>query len=94
MKTLYDVIARPVVTEKGSILRENNQFVIEVAKDATKNEIKDAVEKLFKVKVAAVNTTVMPGKWRRVGKSTAKTSSWKKAVVTLKDGEKFDFIES
>lgn len=95
MKTLYDVIKRPVITEKSTILKEEKRIVVfEVAKQATKNEIKDAVEKLFKVKVLDVKTVVLPGKWKRIGRSMGKTSSWKKAYVTLKEGEKMDFIES
>lgn len=94
MKTLYDVIKAPIITEKATILREGNKVVFEVAKAATKKEIKDAVEKLFKVKVDCVHTTILPGKWRRIGRSMGKTSSWKKAIVTLKSGEKLDFIES
>lgn len=95
MKTLYDVIKRPIITEKTTKMKEESSTVVfEVAKQATKNEIKDAVEKLFKVKVVDVKTTVLPGKWRRIGRSMGKTSSWKKAYVTLKEGEKMDFIES
>lgn len=95
MKTLYDVIKRPIVTEKTTTLKENQTTVVfEVAKQATKNEIKDAVEKLFKVKVVDVKTAILPGKWKRIGRSFGRTSSWKKAYVTLKEGEKMDFIES
>ncbi len=95
MKTLYDVIKRPVITEKSTGLKETQRVVVfEVAKAATKKEIKDAVEKLFKVKVEDVKTAVLPGKWKRIGRSMGKTSSWKKAYVTLKEGEKMDFIES
>jgi large subunit ribosomal protein L23 len=94
MKSLYDVIIRPVVTEKTTELKESGRVVIEVAKSSTKNEIKDAVEKLFKVKVDNVRTVILPGKWKRIGKNTGKTSSWKKAIITLKKGEKLDFIES
>lgn len=95
MKTLYDVIKRPIVTEKTTLIKEkNNTIVLEVAKDATKKDIKDAVEKLFKVKVVDVKTSILPGKWKRMGRSFGKTSSWKKAYVTLKEGEKMDFIES
>lgn len=95
MKTIYDVIKRPVVTEKSTRLKENNRtIVLEVALQATKKEIKDAVEKLFKVKVEDVKTAVLPGKVKRLGRSYSKTSSWKKAMITLKEGEKTDFIES
>lgn len=95
MKTIFDVIKRPVITEKSTRLKENNRtIVLEVALQATKKEIKDAVEKLFKVKVEDVKTTVLPGKVKRLGRSYGKTSSWKKAMITLKEGEKTDFIES
>jgi len=94
MKNIYDVIKAPVVTEKATILKESNKVVLKVDKSATKKEIKDAVEKLFKVKVEDVRTIVLPGKWKRVGRSIGRTNSWKKAIVTLKKGEKLDFIES
>lgn len=94
MKTIYEIIKAPVITEKATILKESRQVVFKVAKDATKKEIKDAVEKLFKVKVEDVRTAILPGKWKRIGRSIGKTSSWKKAIVTLKEGEKLDFIES
>lgn len=94
MRSIYEVIKRPVVTEKSTVLKESGKVVLEVAKSSTKNEIKDAVEKLFKVKVDSVKTGILPGKWKRIGKNTGKTSSWKKAIVTLKKGEKLDFIES
>lgn len=95
MKTIYDVIKRPIITEKTTTLKEKQTTVVfEVAKQATKNEIKDAVEKLFKVKVVDVKTAILPGKWKRIGRSFGRTSSWKKAYVTLKEGEKMDFIES
>lgn len=94
MKTVYDVIKGPVITEKATILREDRKVVFKVAKSATKKEIKDAVEKLFKVKVESVRTAVLPGKWKRIGRSVGRTNAWKKAIVTLKEGEKLDFIES
>jgi len=94
MKTIYDVIKGPVITEKSTILKENRKVVFKVAKDATKKEIKDAVEKLFKVKVENVRTAILPGKWKRIGRSVGRTSSWKKAIVTLKEGENLDFIQS
>ena len=87
------IIRRPIVlTEKSNRLRETNQVVFEVARDANKIQIRDAVEKLFNVKVAAVNTLVMRGKERRMGRGYAKMQNWKKAVVTLKDGENIDFF--
>lgn len=94
MKTLYDVIKGPVITEKATILKEGRKIVFKVDKAATKKEIKDAVEKLFKVKVENVRTAILPGKWKRIVRSVGRTNAWKKAVVTLKEGEKLDFIES
>ncbi len=94
MKNIYNVIKAPVITEKATFLKEENKIVLKVDKSATKKDVKDAVEKLFKVKVQDVRTIVLPGKWKRIGKNVGKTSSWKKAIVTLKKGEKLDFIES
>jgi large subunit ribosomal protein L23 len=87
------IIRRPIVlTEKSNRLREQNQVVFEVARDANKVEIRDAVEKLFKVKVTDVNTLVMRGKERRMGRGYAKMQNWKKAMVTLKAGDSIDFF--
>ena len=87
------VIRRPIVlTEKSNRLREQNQVVFEVARDANKIEIRNAVEKLFNVKVASVNTLVMRGKDRRMGRGYAKMQNWKKAMVTLQEGHSIDFF--
>jgi large subunit ribosomal protein L23 len=87
------IIRRPIVlTEKSNRLREQNQVVFEVARDANKIQIRDAVEKLFKVKVTDVNTLVMRGKDRRMGRGYAKMQNWKKAMVTLKAGDSIDFF--
>jgi large subunit ribosomal protein L23 len=89
MPTLYTVIRRPVITEKGMTVKETqNTLVFEVAEKATKTEVKQAVETLFKVKVAAVRTAIVEGKERRRGKFTGYRTDWKKAYVRLKDGEK------
>jgi large subunit ribosomal protein L23 len=94
MKNIYDVITRPLFTEKGSALKEaENKILIEVAKEASKIEIKKAVEELFKVKVEKVATIKAHGKMKRYGRYSGKTSDRKKAVITLKEGEKLDFIE-
>jgi large subunit ribosomal protein L23 len=92
--TPEQVIRRPIVlTEKANLLREkNNQVVFEVARTANKVQIKDAVQKLFKVSVTAVNTMVTRGKERRMGRGYAKTQNWKKAIVTLKEGDAIDFF--
>jgi large subunit ribosomal protein L23 len=87
------VIRRPIVlTEKSNRLREQNQVVFEVARDANKVQIRAAVEKLFNVKVATVNTLVMRGKDRRMGRGYGKMQNWKKAMVTLKEGHSIDFF--
>jgi len=91
--TPEQIIRRPIVlTEKSNRLREQNTVVFEVARDANKIQIRDAVEKLFNVKVTDVNTLVMRGKDRRMGRGYAKMQNWKKAMVTLKDGDSIDFF--
>jgi large subunit ribosomal protein L23 len=92
--TPEQVIRRPVVlTEKANALREKeNQVVFEVVRAANKVQIKDAVQKLFKVTVTGVNTMIVRGKERRMGRGRAKTQNWKKAVVTLKKGDSIDFF--
>lgn len=86
----YDIIVSPVITEKTTILSEHNQVVFEVAKAATKPEIKSAVEALFKVEVMAVNTIVLKGKTKRFRGIAGRRKDIKKAVVTLKDGDSID----
>jgi large subunit ribosomal protein L23 len=89
------VIRRPIVlTEKASLLREANQVVFEVARSANKVQIRDAVQTLFNVKVESVNTLLVRGKDRRMGRTYAKMQNWKKAVVTLKKGDSIDFFSS
>ncbi len=77
-------------TEKGTILAEKNKYLFSVRKDANKIQIKKAVEDIYKVKVADVNTQVVPGKLKRVRTQIGKTPDWKKAVVTLKEGQKIN----
>jgi large subunit ribosomal protein L23 len=87
------VIRRPIfLTEKSNTLRQRNQVVFEVLRGANKIEIKEAVQKMFNVKVKDVNTMVYRGKDRRMGRGYAKLQNWKKAVVTLADGENIDFF--
>ncbi len=87
--TIYEVIKRPVVTEKGVAKKESERTLcFEVAKDANKVMVKAAVEKLFKVKVDGVRTSNQVGKLRRRGRFAGYRSDWKKAYVTLKKGEK------
>ena len=86
----YDVIVSPVITEKSTMASEQNQVVFNVAGNATKPEIKGAVEALFNVKVKAVNTLVRKGKVKRFRGIKGKQNDVKKAVVTLVDGESID----
>jgi large subunit ribosomal protein L23 len=92
--TPEQVIRRPIIlTEKATLLREKgNQVVFEVARDANKVQIRDAVQRLFKVSVTGVNTMVLRGKDRRMGKGRGKMQNWKKAIVTLKEGDAIDFF--
>ena len=90
-----DVIKRPLyLTEKGAKLREEeNKYTFEVDLGANKLQIKDAVETLFKVTVDDVHTLVMRGHMRRMGRTYAKTRNWKKAIVTVREGDSIDFFE-
>lgn len=89
MKSAYQIIRRPVITEKGLGVKETEQtLVFEVAADATKTEIKEAVQKVFNVKVEDVRTANFQGKERRRGKFSGYRPDWKKAYVRLKTGEK------
>jgi large subunit ribosomal protein L23 len=87
---LYDVIVSPVVTEKATSASEHNQVVFKVRKDATKPQIKAAVEKIFGVKVKSVNTLIRMGKIKRFKGTVGQQSDVKKAVVTLIEGETID----
>lgn len=86
----YDTIVSPVITEKSTIVSEHNQVIFEVAINATKSEIKEAVETLFKVSVTAVNTMRVKGKTKRFRGIAGRRKDIKKAVVTLKDGDTID----
>ncbi len=86
----YDTIVSPVITEKATIASENNQFVFKVRREATKPQIKAAIEKLFDVKVAAVNTLLRKGKNKVFRGIRGKQQDVKKAVVTLADGHRID----
>ena len=86
----YDVILSPVITEKATALSEHNKVVFRVRPDATKPQIKEAVEKLFDVKVVSVNTLVTKGKVKMFRGTRGKRSDVKKAVVTLAEGESID----
>ena len=90
---LYEVLRRPLITEKNTMLQAQGKYVFEIAREANKQQIKQAVEKAFKVKVFAVNVMTVSGKTRRVGRRQVLTQSWKKAIVTLKPGDKIEFFE-
>ena len=89
----YEVLRRPVITEKSTELQAQGKYAFEVARDANKPQIKQAVEKAFKVKVTAVNVVMVRGKERRVGRRPVLTQPWKKAVVTLQPGDKIELFE-
>jgi large subunit ribosomal protein L23 len=91
---LYEVIRRPLITEKNTMVQTQDKYTFEVAPGATKPMIRRAVETLFKVEVTDVNTSKVHGKLRRVGKSRGMTRSWKKAVVTLKSGQRIEAFGS
>lgn len=88
MKFAYDVIRKPVITERSMEGISDNRYVFEVALTANKIEIKKAIEAIFGVKVAKVNTIKLPGKEKRMGVHVGKTPATKKAIVTLKEGSK------
>ncbi len=88
---MYEVVRAPLITEKATMLSERNQFVFKVANNATKPEIKAAIETLFKVKVTGVNTLITKGKAKRFKGRPGIRSDVKKAFVTLAEGESIDF---
>lgn len=90
---LYDILRRPLVTEKNTSQQSQNKYAFEVDSSANKQQVKQAVEKAFNVKVTAVNVMLVPGKERRAGRRVLLSSRWKKAVVTLKPGDKIQIFE-
>ena len=90
---VYEVLRRPLITEKNSLLQAQGKYAFEVAARANKRRVKQAVERAFKVDVTAVNMVTVPGKQRRVGRQQVLTSPWKKAIVTLKPGGKIKLFE-
>jgi large subunit ribosomal protein L23 len=94
MKEVYEIIRRPLVTEKSTQQKEaNRQYAFEVNRKANKNEIQSAVERLFKVKVLEVRTCNVLGKVKRLGRKYGKRPDWKKAIVTLQEGDRIEFFE-
>lgn len=95
MKTVFDVVTSPLITEKGTMVGElGNQFVFRVRREANKDQIRHAIETLFKVKVEKVRTLNLLGKTRRVGRHAGRRPDWKKAYVTLAEGQRIDFFDN
>jgi len=94
--TPQEIVKRPIVlTEKGADMRESlNKLIFEVARTANKIEIKNAIQSLFNVTVLDVHTMIVRGRMRRMGRRYGKTQNWKKAIVTLKKGDKIDYFEA
>jgi len=94
MRDARQIIIRPIVTEKTTVLRENsNQYAFRVIPSASKRQIASALEELFDVHVTDVRTMRMQGKKKRLGKNLGRRPSWKKAIVTLSEGDTVDFFE-
>jgi large subunit ribosomal protein L23 len=91
---LHEILRRPLVTEKNATLQAAGKYAFEVDRRANKMEIKNAVQAAFKVTVMAVNVVNMHGKTKRIGRGFTTTPDWKKAVVTLKSGDKIDLFEN
>ena len=90
---LYEVLRRPLITEKNAVLQAQGKYAFEIVREANKQQVRQAVEKAFKVEVLAVNVMTVPGKTRRVGRRQVLTQPWKKAIVTLKPGDKIELFE-
>ncbi len=91
---LEQVLIKPMLTEKSSIVTETeNRYVFKVQRKANKYQIRDAVEKMFDVKVLNVKTAVLPGKVKRAGRRFTKTASWKKAYVQIQEGQKLELFK-
>ena len=89
----HQVLVRPIITEKNTMLAEQGKYTFEVAPTVNKIEIKRAVEDVFNVRVTAVNVIRVPGKQRRMGRTYGMTRSWKKAVVTLEPGQRIELFQ-
>ena len=90
---LYKVLKRPLITEKNSVLQAQGKYAFKVAEESNKEQIRQAVEKAFKVTVTGVNVMTVPGKRRRMRGREVMSPSWKKALVTLKPGDKIELFE-
>ena len=91
---MHEIIRKPLITEKNAALQAEGKYSFEVDKRANKVQVKNAVETGFKVTVTAVNVVSMRGKSKRMGRRIVQTPNWKKAVVTLKPGDKIDLFEN
>lgn len=90
---LNEILVKPLITEKNTMLSALNKYTFQVDRRANKNQIKDAVEKIFSVKVTTVNVVNVPSKTRRVGRSVGQTTPWRKAVVTVAPGQRIEIFE-
>ena len=87
---LYDVVLEPLITEKSTAQREQGKYTFRVHSGANKHSVRESIEKIFNVHVTKVTTRIVPGKWKRVRFRPGLTAEWKKATVTLKEGEKIE----
>lgn len=94
MPTPHEIIVRPLITEKNTNLMELNKYSFEVLRDSSKPEIKNAIETIFNVSVAKVHTMNVRGKLKRRGREVGYTREWKKAIVTLVEGDRIEIFES
>ena len=92
MKATQDILIRPLITEKGTLLADQNKYLFAVALDATKIDVRRAVEQTFDVTVLSVNMVNVPGKEKRWGRHRYRTSRWRKAIVTLQQGQTIDLF--
>ncbi|MDE2816411.1 MAG: 50S ribosomal protein L23 [Chloroflexota bacterium] len=92
MKAAQDILIRPLITEKGTLLADQNKYLFAVALDATKVDVRRAVEQTFDVTVLSVNVINVPGKEKRWGRHPYRTSRWRKAIVTLQQGQTIDLF--
>lgn len=90
---IYEVLVRPIVTEKSMAQRDDGKYAFEVNKGANKRQIKEAVEKIFDVEVQKVATINMKGKKKRWGRHSYQSKAWKKAMITISDGDSITFFE-
>ncbi|MBI4734275.1 MAG: 50S ribosomal protein L23 [Rubrobacteridae bacterium] len=94
MKDARDVVLRPVISEKSYAQIDNGKYTFEVAKTACKEEIRKSVEEIFKIHVTAVNTVTVHGKRKRRGFTSGMTKTWKKAIITVREGDRIEAFEA